>query len=125
MAGTTTATPPTAAELQQAVTDYYALLPDHLTEAWARLGPSMQAKGFGSYKDFWQDVDSVQATPTRSDPATMTVRVLLVFRQDGKRPVAEVHDLVLIRSGDALLIDRDTRVGGTAVPTTTRKRGRG
>ena len=119
---TTTTTPPSAADLQRAVAEYYALLPDHPREAWARLGPSAQAKGYGAYQDFWSDVDSVQAVPATVDQATMTVRVLLVYRRNDHRPQAEVHDLVLIQSGDALLIDRDTRIGNTAVPTTTRKR---
>ena len=52
----------------------------------------------------------------------MTVRVFLVYRRDDRRPQGEVRDLVLVRSGDTLLIDGDTRIGGTpAAPTTTRK----
>jgi hypothetical protein len=51
--------------------------------------------------------------------------VLLVLRRDGHRPQAEVHDLRLIQSGDALLIDQDTKIAGTAAPTTTTKKRRG
>ena len=119
---TTTRTPPSAADLQQAVTGYYALLPHNVTAAWAMLGPSLQAKGFGPYQSFWSGIDSVQAVPAKVDAATMTVRVLVVYRRGDHRPQAEVHDLVLIQSGDTLLIDGDTKVGATAVPTTTRKR---
>ncbi len=54
----------------------------------------------------------------------MTVRVLVVLHKDGRRLRSEVHDLVLIRSGDALLINGDHRVGGAPDPT-TRKRGDG
>ena len=122
---TTTTPPPTAAELQSAVLEYYALLPKHPETAWTRLGPSMQARGYSSYEDFWDGIDAVQAVPVHADAASMTMRVLLVLRRDDRRPVAEVHDLVLIRSGDALLIESDTKIGATAVPTTTRKRGRG
>ncbi|HEY3258904.1 MAG TPA: serine/threonine-protein kinase [Pseudonocardiaceae bacterium] len=122
---TATPSPPSAADLQRAVTEYYALLPDNPSGAWARLGPSLQARGFGAYQTFWSGVDSLQAVPANVEPATMTVRVLLVLRRDGHRPQAEVHDLRLIQSGDALLIDQDTKIAGTAAPTTTTKKRRG
>jgi eukaryotic-like serine/threonine-protein kinase len=121
---TMTRSPSSAAELQQAVADYYALLPDHSDMAWRRLGPSLQAKGFNAYENFWKKVDAVQAMPDKVDVGSMTVRVLVVFRKNGRRPQAEVHDLVLIRSGDALLINGDHRLGGAPGPT-TRKRGDG
>jgi len=130
-APTTTTPPPTttraasAAELQQAVVDYYALLPDHPDKAWLRLGPSMQAQGFKAYEDFWDGIDAVHIVPSSVDAAAMTVRVLVVYRRDDRRPQGELRDLVLIQSGDALLIDGDRLVGGAQVPTTTRKRGRG
>jgi eukaryotic-like serine/threonine-protein kinase len=118
---TTTTTPPTAADLQRAVIEYYALLPGNPQAAWARLGPTLQAKGFNAYQTFWSGVDSVQAVPAKADPATMTVRVFVVYRRGDHRPLAEAHDLVLISSGGTLLIDRDSKVAG-AIPTTTRKR---
>jgi eukaryotic-like serine/threonine-protein kinase len=120
--------PPSAAELQRVVADYYALLPDAPEKAWRMLGPSLQAKGFPAYESFWKDIDAVQAVPGKVDAGSMTVRVLVVFRRDGRRSRTEVHDLVLIRSGDALLINGDRRIGGASggvSASTTRKRGDG
>jgi hypothetical protein len=119
---TTTAALVTAADLQRAVAEYYALLPGHPDQAWTRLGPSLQAKGIDGYQDFWHQVRSLQAAVSKVDAAAMTVRVFLVYRRDDRRPQGEVRELVLVRSGDALLIDGDTRIGATpAAPTTTRK----
>jgi eukaryotic-like serine/threonine-protein kinase len=114
---TTPARPPSAAELQQAVAAYYRLLPKDPKDAWTLLGPGLQARGFDSYERFWDQFERVQAQVLRADPATMTVRVVVVFQRKDRRPVAEVHDLTLIRGGgERLLINADERLGPTGVP---------
>ncbi|HSK60277.1 MAG TPA: hypothetical protein VK935_14625, partial [Actinomycetospora sp.] len=47
---------------QQAVIDYYALIPNRLDEGWQRLTPSFQqstAGGLDSYRSFWGTMDEV------------------------------------------------------------------
>ncbi|MEJ2865739.1 serine/threonine-protein kinase [Actinomycetospora flava] len=47
---------------QQAVIDYYALIPDRLDEGWQRLTPSFQqgtAGGFDGYRGFWSTIAQV------------------------------------------------------------------
>ncbi len=120
---TTTPRPVTPAELQQAVAGYYALLPRDPERAWELLGPSSKAIGFDAYEEAWEDIEAVQAVPTEVDAAAMTVTVLVVYREDDRRPRAEMRQLVLVRGeGEQLLIEQDKRVGGAQVPTTTRKR---
>jgi eukaryotic-like serine/threonine-protein kinase len=49
----------------QAITDYYALVPDNLPAAWARLTADYQqnhAGGFAGYQDFWNQVQQVTVT---------------------------------------------------------------
>jgi hypothetical protein len=46
----------------QAITDYYALMPDNLPAAWERLTVDYQqnhAGGFTGYQDFWNLVQQV------------------------------------------------------------------
>ena len=64
---------------QQALTDYYALLPDRLDEGWQRLTPSFQqstAGGLGSYRSFWGSMAQVtvrSVTPASGDEVDATV----------------------------------------------------
>jgi serine/threonine protein kinase len=73
--------PAVAAQVEAAVRDYYALLPDDTNDAWKRLTPEYQhgtqAGGKGNYERFWKSVDSVSvsnvtATPPGSVTATVT-----------------------------------------------------
>ena len=72
---------------QQAVIDYYAMIPTNLTQGWQRLTPRYQrntAGGFGGYTRFWAAIDQVTVrgvspSPTNSVDATVTY----VF-QDGR-----------------------------------------
>ncbi|MCD2187147.1 serine/threonine-protein kinase [Actinomycetospora soli] len=87
---------------QQAVIDYYALIPTDLAQGWQRLTPSYQrntAGGFAGYAGFWGDIgrvtvrglsaapgDSVDATVTYTarDGRTSTERTLFrMVQQDG------------------------------------------
>ena len=121
-ATTTTTTPPpappTAEELQAAVTAYYGLLPDDTEQAWALLGPGLQSGGFERYKAFWDRFESVDTQVVKVDAAKLTVRTVVVYRIDNRRPTAELRELTLVQTDDGnLLIDADTRLGPTKVPS--------
>lgn len=121
---TTTTRTVTPDELQQAVAEYYQLLPKDIEKAWNRLSPSAQDLGYEKYEEIWSRVEAVQATPTGVDAATMTVRVMLVYRiEDARRPQAEIRELTLIPTDSgALLIEQDRRISDAQAPTSTRKR---
>jgi serine/threonine protein kinase len=109
--------PPTAQQLKEAVEGYFALLPDDPEQAWRLLGPGMQAKGHDSYTKFWDKFDSVRAQVQQADPAQMTVRVIVAYSVDGRRPIVELHELAMIQESDGdLLINRDRRLGAARIP---------
>jgi hypothetical protein len=87
---------------QQAVVDYYRLIPSDLPDGWQRLTPSYQrgtAGGFAGYSGFWSSIrrvdvrgvspgpgDTVDATVTYVHPDGSTSQERTLFRmvqQDG------------------------------------------
>ncbi|MDT4963792.1 MAG: eukaryotic-like serine/threonine-protein kinase [Pseudonocardiales bacterium] len=75
----TTSRAPTAQQLAQAVTDYYALMPENIQAGWARLTPSYQQAGAGGlngYEQFWGQFAKVtvsNATGQLPDSAQATI----------------------------------------------------
>ncbi|NUR14763.1 MAG: hypothetical protein HOQ13_00395 [Dermatophilaceae bacterium] len=104
------AAPATPQELERAVRDYYALLPDDRDAGWKRLSPRYQqttATDRETYDAFWKSVDKVSTHQVRgSAPDSVTATVRYEFT-DGRR-VEEVTSFTLVRDGDALLIDTST-----------------
>lgn len=100
--------PPTAAELERAVAQYYGLLPDRAEQAWTRLGPGLRTQGKDNYLAAWNDVNAVKViSPPRATGAkTVHVGVELT-RSDGTR-IREFHQFGLLVNGDRLLLNADT-----------------
>jgi hypothetical protein len=95
--------------LQQAVSAYYALLPDHPDKAWTRLGPVLQSQGQRAYGSFWQGVKDLQVvTPPRADGNSVTVTI--AYRTGGHDRVQETHQLGMILSSGTPLINTDQLV---------------
>ena len=116
-AAPTTAAPTTPAapaaspqDLERAVRDYYALLPDDLDAGWERLSERYQETTAGSretYDGFWSSVDKVSTHQVRgSAPDSVTATVRYEF-DDGRR-VEEVTTFTFVRDGDGLLLDSST-----------------
>ncbi|MFD7653777.1 protein kinase [Actinosynnema sp. NPDC059797] len=98
---TTTTVP--AAELEQAVADYYSLLPEHLDEAWGMLGPGARAQGRSGFEKAWRDVEdlTVVATPVLSGPGAVT---LAIGYTKGHHRVTETRrHRVVVRDGTPLI----------------------
>lgn len=70
-----TAPPATSSDPEQAVVDYYALLPDDTEDAWAMLGPGARsdAQGYDNYAGFWSGISSVQVDGTSIDGDVVSV----------------------------------------------------
>jgi len=114
---TTTQAPPTTQPPQapprtpeQAIVDYYALMPDDLQEGWSRLTADYQrspAGGFDGYQAFWSQMRSVRTSDvtTRQDGV---VDATVEYTFDDGRVVEERHGYWLVEQGGEWLIDRST-----------------
>jgi serine/threonine protein kinase len=101
---------PTTAELAQAVTDYYALLPDDTDAGWERLTASYQRQTGGreSYDDFWNDMDTVTVTDVSATLPDRAQATITYVEKSGNRESTERRSFRLVRSGDLLKIDQSS-----------------
>ncbi len=71
---------------QQAVIDYYGLIPTDLQEGWQRLTPSYQsttAGGFAGYSRFWGDIGRVDVRGVSSGPGDTVDATVTYERRSG------------------------------------------
>ena len=101
---------PTAAELAQAVTDYYGLLPDNTDAGWELLTPSYQrqAGGRDGYEDFWDDMDTVTVSAVRASAPDRVEATITYVERSGNRRSTERRSFRLVRSGRVLKIDQSS-----------------
>ncbi|GAA4901128.1 serine/threonine protein kinase [Actinomycetospora succinea] len=98
---------------QQAVIDYYALIPDRLDEGWQRLTPSFQegtAGGFEGYRGFWSTIAQVTVrgvSPAGGDEVDATV----TYRYADGREVDERTVFRLVESDGIWKIDGQRQAG--------------
>jgi hypothetical protein len=100
------AAPPTP---QDALTDYYALMPGDLTAGWNRLTARYQrspAGGEDGYRAFWSGVDNVAISGV-SDSGTVVEATVDYDFADG-RQVRERHRYNLVRDDGIWKLDRST-----------------
>jgi serine/threonine protein kinase len=97
-----------AAEVEQAITSYYALLPEDPQTAYERTGPTLRrAENRGNYIAFWNRFSSVTLGPVSATDGSLTARASVTYVEDGAS-VPEQHTFVLVRGADGqLLIDSD------------------
>ncbi len=96
---------------QALVRDYYGMLPADTQAAWSRLGPGLQAQGFGSFNSFWKGFRDISLTSASSPDNGATVLVDVVFTRPNGSTVAETHRLQMSTGPDgAPVIDSDTLV---------------
>ncbi|WP_298179190.1 serine/threonine protein kinase [Saccharomonospora sp.] len=98
---------PSPAELEQAVADYYELLPENADQAWHHLGPSLREQGRRSYRDFWSSIGDVSIVDGPRAVGGHLVEVEIDFTVAGKGVIREVHRLGMIVQGGRVLIDTD------------------
>jgi eukaryotic-like serine/threonine-protein kinase len=103
----------TAAAMEQAVADYYALMPADTRTGFSLLGPRLRADGFRTYDDFWDGIESVSVSNLQADPSSHSVTASLVFvTKSGDTSRTEYEfGLVRDRPGERLLINDTTRIG--------------
>jgi serine/threonine protein kinase len=103
---------PTAAELAQAVTDYYALLPDDTDAGWDRLTASYQRQAGGreSYEDFWNGISTVSVSAVRATAPDRAEATLRYVERSGNRESTERRTFRLVPSAGVLKIDQSSVV---------------
>ncbi|SCX39906.1 Serine/threonine protein kinase [Klenkia marina] len=101
----------TAAEVAQAITDYYALLPDDAKDAYALTGPTLQGViGEKGYRDFWKGFDDVVLGPVSATDGSLVATAQVTFVEDDEQLV-EQHRFTLVEGPDGtLLMDEDIAV---------------
>ncbi|MBP2328706.1 serine/threonine protein kinase [Kibdelosporangium banguiense] len=92
--------------LQQAVTQYYTLLPDNADQAWTLLGPAMQSQDREQYKKFWHNVKDLR-TRTTPQVSGNTVIVEIEFTQESRGRIRETHRHTMLLQNSTPLINSD------------------
>ena len=110
---TTTEAPagPTAADYEQAVRNYYGLLPGNPDAAWQLMTPSAQSRSGNQdgYRNFWNQIASVTVTSaTAQNDQVMTT---LQFLTKDSRTSNETYVIMLVNQNGQLLIDNFDKVG--------------
>jgi hypothetical protein len=89
--------------LQQAVTEYYTLLPDDTDQAWTLLGLALQTQDREQYEKFWDDVKNLRIRTTPQVSGN-TVVVEIEYTQESRGRIRETHRHdMLVRDGRALI----------------------
>ncbi len=101
----------TAAEVSDAITSYYALLPGDPQAAYGLTGPQLQeAASRGNYTSFWKRFDDVQLGPVSASDGSLEATAQVTYVEDGV-PQVEQHRFTLVEAEDGtLLMDLDVAV---------------
>ncbi len=109
--GSESGSEPGADEYEQAIRDYYALLPGDTEQAFDLLTDRAKRKSGGkkTYTRFWNTIDSVQVEETQVDGD----RVAAVLRYESRngRTSRETSSFALVEEDGQLLIDNFVRLG--------------
>ena len=94
--------------MQQAITSYYALLPQDPQTAYGLTGPTLRAAASrGNYIAFWNRFSSVTLGPVSATDGSLTATAPVTYVEDGVS-LPERHTFTLVRGDDGrLLIDSD------------------
>ena len=105
---------PTANELEDALTRYYALVPDDTDAAWLLLTARYQRNPSGgkkAYERFWSEVDRVSVSKVDADPPSQVVATVTYRRGDAVS--VERTSYRLVRDDGVLKIDGSSVVSSS------------
>src|SRR5215218_4413293 len=106
---------PTAAELRNAITSYYALMPGNTDQAWPRMTASYQANHAGgrqAYERFWDAIGRVVVSDVSGSPPGSAQATLTYYFKDG-RVVTERTAYGLVNDGGDLKINSSSVLSST------------
>jgi eukaryotic-like serine/threonine-protein kinase len=101
---------PTAAQLEQAITSYYALMPRNTDAAWPRMTASYQtnhAGGRQAYQRFWDAVGRISVADVKGMPPDSAQATITYYFKDG-RTVRERTGYGLVNEKGRLKINNST-----------------
>jgi serine/threonine protein kinase len=101
--------PPTAAEVRDTITSYYALAVQDPGAAYDLTGPTLRsAVSREDYIRFWNRFDSVTLGEVSVPEGSLVASAPVTYVEDGSQLPVEQHTITLIEGGDGrLLIDSD------------------
>jgi hypothetical protein len=105
---------PTAAQLAEALTSYYALVPDNRDEAWNRLTSSYQRSPSGGrqgYEAFWKPIERVSISGAKGNPPDEAEATITYVYEDGRR-LRERTTFGLVEDDGILKINSSRVIGG-------------
>jgi serine/threonine protein kinase len=105
----------TAAELRQAMTSYYALLPRNTEAAWPGMTDSYQrnhAGGRQAYQRFWDAISKISVTNVKGSPPRSAQLTITYYFKDG-RVIRERTAYGLINDDGHLKINSSTVLSST------------
>ncbi len=105
----------TAAELRQAITSYYALLPRNTDAAWPGMTDSYQrnhAGGRQAYQRFWDAISKITVTNVKGSPPGSAQVTITYYFKDG-RVIREQTAYGLINDNGRLKINSSTVLSST------------
>ena len=100
----------TPKQLQQAITDYYALMPENLPAAWKRLTANYQRNhsgGYTGYQNFWNPVQQVKVFDVSAKQDGTVDATVEYFFKDG-RVIEEQTSYGLVAEDGLWKIDSST-----------------
>jgi serine/threonine protein kinase len=101
---------PTASQLRQAITSYYALMPRNTDAAWPRMTASYQtnhAGGRQAYQRFWDAINKITVAEVRGLPPSSAQATITYYFKDGP-VVRERTAYGLVNDGGRLKINSST-----------------
>ncbi|MEU4740514.1 serine/threonine-protein kinase [Actinosynnema sp. NPDC023658] len=102
---------PTPEQQEQAIRDYFGLLPDNVDEGFGRLSAKMQATagGQGSYQGWWKRVKSVELKSVRvNSPYAYEVDIAYNMKDN---TVSTEHKLIILKwENQAIYIDGEQKL---------------
>ena len=104
---------PTAAQLAEAISSYYALMPDGQDEGWKRLTRSYQRSPSGGrqgYAQFWDPIERVRVSDVTGDPPDEAEATVTYVYKDG-RVVRERTGYGLVEDDGVLKINSSQVLG--------------
>jgi serine/threonine protein kinase len=107
--------PDPGAAMEQAVEEYFSVMPANTDAGWQRLAPSMKAQGRGGYEDWWGSIRSVDLQQVDAVDGQQQVDIVLTYYFEDGRATQETQRLTLEESRGGYLIADDAVLSSRTV----------
>jgi outer membrane biosynthesis protein TonB len=98
---------PTAADVRNFITGYFALLPGNPDQAYDLTGPTLRGvESRSDYIAFWRRFSEVRLGPVTADDGSLVGHATVTYLENGSTQT-EQHTFTLVRGDGGLLMDSD------------------